>query len=103
MNNLKMKHQWLSLLSRLGIKPKSVGVERDNRTQKQMGIVPSGQNVSRHRDAKESDSIVPVFFQNDDRPLVMPTLTRPSEDPSPVEGQRSVNEQAYDYDVRKLI
>ncbi len=103
MSNFMMKHQWFSLLSRLGRKPKSDGVERDNQTQKHVEITQDGHSESRRSKMKESESAVADLHKKNDRPPVMPTRTKPSEDPSPVEGQRSVNEEAYDYDVRRLI
>lgn len=103
MNNFKMKHQWLSLLLGLGRKPKADGVEWDDRTQKHVEIAQDGQSEPRRSNMNESDSAVADLHKKNDRPPVMPTRTKPFEDPFPVEGQRSVNEEAYDYDVRRLI
>lgn len=104
MNDLKIKKQWLmTLLERLGVKPKSDGVVRDMQNLEKKETTQNEQNESRRSETQEPDSVGKALLQKNERIPIMPTLTKPCEDPSPVEGQRSVNEQAYDYDVRRLI
>lgn len=103
MSELKIKSQWLTaLLERLGVKPKSDGGVRDDLSL--TNIDENLDDVQQHRtdDPKKWSPNVANLPQKN-RPPVMPTLTIPCDDPSPVEGQRSVNELAYDYDVRRLI
>lgn len=104
MSDLKIKSQWLTtLLERLGMKPKSDGVEREILKHEKTNSQTNGKNVSSPHDSLNSNEIAAALIRENDRPPVMPTLTKPCDDPSPVEGQRSVNELAYDNDVRRLI
>ena len=102
MNNLKIKHHWLSWLSKPGKKTNSVGAERDNRMQEQSQTLQNELNEPSCPETSKSDADGADLMHKNQLPI-RPTLTKPCEDPSPVEGQRSVNELAYDSDVRKLI